>query len=906
MRRLLLACLFVPLLSFAKTDGVEVRLTSAKGVDVEPGKVVSASFVVTNHSDQNDDFTEELIVPEGWTKIAPVGLPFELPAGGSAVRLVAFAVPPDAPADRREIRYVVRGRLNPGFIDGDTFSVVVLPVSKLELALEEKPELVIAGDEFAVKYRVTNRGNARVVLGTEIKSVPDFAVTGAPGSIALDPSATRDILLKVNTDDVTSRLTYALVFKATSGKDERTLSRTAVVEVMPRISGDRDPFIRVPARLRLMMGQETDRDPLVQLELSGAGAIDEEGKRRVEFLFRGPDTDEGSLLGERDEYRVSYFGEQFDFHIGDRTYALSPLTERYGYGRGAEVHWHQGSWGAGLFYMKSRWRTPEQSELGAYARHDFSKSFNVQANFLRKWSDDHTARGAFPQNIYSLGTRWRPGKYLDAGFEFGVADSDRGLATGFHLSARGEIGRLNYAIEKTRAEPQFRGSYSDSDSTHASLNFPITKKLRATVSFHDYTGSLERNPERSTVVTKERAFRGGARYTLPSRTELSLEYQDVQRKDVLDPAAFDFHERSLRLGARQGFGRLSVQSFIDAGVLDNELADAHGVSFQRYSLYATYTPTARQSYTIYGSYGPSSFTGTLDRELSMGASAALQLRDNLSVNAQYSRNTFDSLRGGTHDIAQAQLTYTLENTSSVSVLGRWSSNSRADKPEAAVWVTYSVPLSLPFGKKKSVGQLRGRVMLGEGFAARPLPRAILLANEFSAVSDSTGEYTFPALKPGQYTVRVEPTSIGLERVTARPFPVLLEVRKGQSATLDVHVLKAASMAVRVALFTAPARTRLGEEPVPQERGGFEGGLVELTNGSEIVRQQTDRHGVANFSHLRPGRWRVKLEGTNIPAHHRIEEGVRELELKPGENGPVAMRVVSQTRTINFVDEGTIQ
>lgn len=68
---------------------------------------------------------------------------------------------------------------------------------------------------------------------------------------------------------------------------------------------------------------------------------------------------------------------------------------------------------------------------------------------------------------------------------------------------------------------------------------------------------------------------------------------------------------------------------------------------------------------------------------------------------------------------------------------------------------------------------------------------------------------------------------------------------------------------------------------------------------------SDRHAVAAFTHLRPGRLRVKLQQANIPAHHRVEGTEREIDLGAGQSGEIAMHVISQPLTINFVDRGSI-
>src|SRR6185436_13600930 len=137
-------------------------------------------------------------------------------------------------------------------------------------------------------------------------------------------------------------------------------------------------FHYLPMQIRLMTLAETDHAPQFQMELSGAGSLDEAGKHRVDFLLRGPDVQNASLFGERDEYGASYHGEHWDVDLGDRVYSLSPLTEKHSLGRGAGVKWHGGATSAGVFYMTSRYRQHNTEELGAFVRQELTPEFSLQ------------------------------------------------------------------------------------------------------------------------------------------------------------------------------------------------------------------------------------------------------------------------------------------------------------------------------------------------------------------------------------------------------------------------------------------------------------------------------------------------------------------------------------------------
>src|SRR5688572_2576648 len=98
---------------------VDVRLPSAKLLDVTPGKIVTASVVVANRGPDADEFHEELTLPPGCVRVAPPELPFRLEAGGQTVRILAVQIPATMPSGQFQLRYTVQGRRNPSALDSE-------------------------------------------------------------------------------------------------------------------------------------------------------------------------------------------------------------------------------------------------------------------------------------------------------------------------------------------------------------------------------------------------------------------------------------------------------------------------------------------------------------------------------------------------------------------------------------------------------------------------------------------------------------------------------------------------------------------------------------------------------------------------------------------------------------------
>ena len=914
--RALLLLLISGALALAQQPGIEVRSPSAKLIETAPGRIVTASVVVVNRGSATDEIAERLTLPPGCQKVAPPDLPFRVEAGGQIVRVLAVLVPANMPAGRFELHYAAQSRRDPSSSGSVDLAIQVAPVDGLELVVEPRPDMVFAGDTYPVKLHVTNRGNSRISVQLAHRSSLGFAVSADAAGFALEAGATRDIVCSVKirptfAQHIRHAVTFDITATSASGK-KLVASQASVVEVVPLVNGSRDPFHYLPMLVRTMILAETDHAVQFQMELSGAGSLDEAGKHRVDFLFRGPDVQNASLFGERDEYGASYHGEHWDVDIGDRTYSLSPLTEKHSLGRGAGVTWHDRGTAAGCFYMTSRYRQHNTEEIGAFVRQDITPEFTVQGNFLRKTGADTKTADVLPQNIFTLESHYHHKKLLDLSIEAGVSNSDSGVSDfAVRGEAHGELpGKLKYAIEYVHAGPDFHGYYSGTDTTYASLTKAITPQFRLHASLNHYSDNPAFNDVRSSVVNRENSWNAGVDYDLTKQTGLSLEWQHVNREDILKPAAYDFTSDAVRLGVSHDFGKLKLQSVLEIGTLDNTLIGANS-AFQRYSLTASWHPNARQIYTLFGSYGPSAFSGSSDKSLGVGVSARWQLRDDLAANVSYGRNQFDGLTGNQQDQALASIRYDFKDKRSLSLVGRWSHTvskaaGSSANDEAAVILTYSIPFNQAVSRKSSIGILQGRLCDASKGPDSGIARVVLQIGEQFAVTDEKGRFEFPALKPGACELKVVQDSLGPRLAMATPLPMKIRIRPADTVNVELAANPACSVAVCVKRYAFAGGNALAGSGALSEAGGEEGVTIELGNGREKWRAQTDRSGTATFDRLPAGQWTLRVASSDLPPLHTFENPAQTLTLRTGDSRKIALRVLPQRRTLRLLDHGTIR
>jgi hypothetical protein len=684
---------------------------------------------------------------------------------------------------------------------------------------------------------------------------------------------------------------------------------TLTFEVVPQHAPKFDPYQRLPARLTTTFGWEKGRAPGFQTELAGRGALDETGTRRLDFMLRSPDSagNNGSLR-RQEEYGASYFSPWWDLHVGDRNFALSPLTQTIGNSRGLKFDWHPGPTSAGVFASQGRTEFDPHREAGGYMRRQFSGGLAAQANVLH--SDAGTNGAA--RNIYSLQGSWTLTNRLALDVEAGLDDSAQSLSAGLGWRAelRGLLGNSGaYSLAHSFAGPEFHGAQSDSESTSASLYYPLTERLRLTGNLRAYANNLDEDAARARTSADERVWRTGLRYAASRDTEVSLEYQDTRRRDTLAPADYDYAEQAVRVGVAHDFGAVRVDVSQEVGRAEDFVSGQVKPFAERTTASAVWRASARQSYSAFVSYGDSAMSVAAEKTVvaSVGGQWQPSLATSLSANVAREVNAETSR---SKDSLNASFGWTRANGHRLGATARYAKASDRPEPEAAVFVSYSIPLGIPVGRKRGFGTIQGSVLDADAASRAPMAKAIVRLNTGeTTVTDRSGRYVFAGLKPGDYSVSVESRSLGFGRVTADLIPETLAVKKDSVITLDVAVISAATLTVQLTIFEenlAPA----GDEPAePRERqrpaGGLAGEIVELRTAHETYRRQTNAKGEAVFANLRPGAWTLKTYDSALPANHILEQPERKLELKPAAGLTEVVRVLPRKRTLKLIDGGAL-
>jgi len=901
------------------SQGYVLRRAAAREfIETRPRQVITSVFNVSNPSGVERQFAAELKLPEGWNQVVPL-LPFYLEPGRTSTKLVNIFVPQTAFAGEYDFTFIVYDIKEPSFRDSISTRVNVLTVSDLQIEMLEAPDFVIAGEKYQVKFLVTNKSNKRYTIQTSLLSNHDIPAQIRKTEFKLEPGQSQMVTASAQTiEDITRDFKHRIILTAEAFEDGESVIQSrhsSLVDVTPRISDKQDPYHTLPSEVILRYVYEDNResDSGFQTTIQGRGTLDEKGTRHVEFKFQGPDIQDKSILGERDEYYFSTWTDTYKLHFGDRSYALSPLTENYLYGRGAEGQLKlTDELSVKAYHMRTRWLSPKVEETAGRIDYRFDEDNRFGFNILRK------TRGSETDDIFSVHTQLEPFPRTDLELEYAVGPGAKYRDNAHLARLYGRNSAFNYYLKWIHAGPDYPGYYRDQDYMSAGINVPVTGKLRLNASVRREKQNLDKNTNLFSAPL-EMYYQFGLDYQLPAETTLSFDYRRRDREDRLPLSNYDYRENTLRLGLNKGFKKLSFNTTAEFGETDNYLTDRTS-ELRKYTLSAYYRPDSKQTY---GGYlyidEDSSYMGNEERSITYGLNAEYRFSKRTSLRLTAQADDFRSSMHNDRDYYQARFAHTFRNENEISLFARHTCYKTGGfDDETSLMLQYRIPIGIPLVKKTSIGSLQGTVL--DTKTKAPYNNCIITLNGLTAVTDSSGSFIFPSVRPGNYYLNVDTARLDAKRIPDMKAPIEVSINSADMSLIDIPLVEPAFLSGDLFVYGYEGREMVSgrsdktgprfvvegsdEDRQPKtlvKEKPFPNAVVEIKGkDGELKRTVTDRKGSFIFHEIRPGTWTLTVHARNLPDYHKLETTTFQFDLLPGGTKEISARIIPQKRTIRII------
>jgi hypothetical protein len=292
--------------------------------------------------------------------------------------------------------------------------------------------------------------------------------------------------------------------------------------------------------------------------------------------------------------------------------------------------------------------------------------------------------------------------------------------------------------------------------------------------------------------------------------------------------------------------------------------------------------------------------------MSAGITASVMVGSSTTLDAGFRSNAFEDLENQDRNVFEINLRQRLFGQTELVLRGHYTDyRYKEESRHFAFMAEYSIPFGMPVSRREDVGTLKGKVYDQE--TGNPLRDVILKLDGATAVTDGAGRFTFPAIPAGIHHLKVDRSSIGLDRITRQRFPMEITIRGGKTIAIEVAVVRGASISGRIDLYayedstsgvlTPDSRRRL------VRRHGLGNTMIELSDGDETRRLLTASDGSFRMEELRPGRWTMVVPLKHLPEYHRVDNGEIRFHLTPGGEETVAVRVVPRERPVRIIEDG---
>jgi hypothetical protein len=646
---------------------------------------------------------------------------------------------------------------------------------------------------------------------------------------------------------------------------------------------------------------------------------------------------------QREEYRFRYDSPLLNVNVGDKSFALTNLTQFGEYGRGVEAALNAGRWSLRGYYERNLFVGSTDNEKALQLGFSPADRMSLKFSYLTE------AKTARPDSrIFSFQSQYLndlANLTLEYSWDWTAVKDLRPANSALWLDAAGGYKFFSYRANLIQSGSEFNGYYQNLNYRSGELTLSPWSKLQLRASYLDQ--------QRNTAILPyflpfyDRTLQAGLQYQVLKGLGISIEERIHDRRDLSLESQFNYRDSTLRAGVLVNVGSFNLHNYFDYGKTFNEITK----KFEKLIEYTLSTNFMIINKLTLGGYlhyrdQDESFTGDKERRLDL----------NFNVGFQSGRTSFDAFyRTAIHqdlyrsalseksfedpafllnnyDMFGMSLTQRFGNGHQLSVRVQRAANAFVGTGPANRFIgliEYSIPLGFPVSRKRSIGMLRGKVYDAEN-GRKGVEGVIVKANDLATVTDQSGDYIFHGLEPGSYNLTLDERTSQHSKITIEKTPLNLTIEGGKKLECSIGLTTGASITGRIMVYKqekpesslfvkkgatpkGPSVSESGEKdkaddakPKMVGSAGLVATAVELVGADdEIFHALTDEDGRFVFEGLRPGKCTLKVYDNNLPELHAFERDTFEFELKPGSQEKIEIKVFPIIRPIQIIQQGEV-
>lgn len=888
MFKQLLLLLVIALMSFgqlcAQTNGITATILK-QDVALLPGEVINLPISIVNNSSIETNLELNIELPDEWKSILGNNT-VKLSPMGKMIVVYSIRASTSATVDDYPVIFNIKNSANKRLMTSVKTKIAVKELEDISLMLVESPDYVVSGDNLRAKYLLRNEGNTtkRIYLETF-----NCAIDG-PKEVELSPheSATVDAVVTTNVELTKTLRKYFTVKVVSNTKVYGNVYQPYTV--FPSGKYKVDLYHRFPVKASaayLYSNQYESPISGYQLELSGSGSIDADGKHHLEFLARGPDNNRFGFMGLYNQYYIAYSTKNIGISLGETTYQFTPLTEssRYGLGAEARIALNNGI-RFGMLGVKPRFYEEIENEIAGYVGYEFNRNNWVDLYYISKEITNS------PELIHltSINGSLAPFERTNLEFEY-----SRGLYEGqwdnaYRANLISSFSIFQFAGNYFYTGENYPGYYNNSKFYSANLSAKVTNWMNIGV----YAKEDFQNAQLDTffiTAPYSKAYHSFLNFKVARQSYLRVFWRNYERKDRLSEDKFHYKTQSLNAQFRQRVKSFDYNVLGEYGKTTNYKTGtvSNVQNTYRFGGNLAYRLNQKHNFQVFGSWSNiNSFISGEDRNLTLGVSANSRLSKNFSA-MLYLQNAYDvDEYYDNRNLMQFSIDYSFLKKHKIAARSYYTLyKTETENPNLTLSLEYSCRFGVPTSRALSAGELKGSIVREDGTPVEGV-RLNLINN--SAITDKNGVFVFNLLAPGRHLLFVDNSTFAINEILNVKTPIEIDILGDRESSLNLKVTKGA---------------RLQGQFIADQMNVRKGIVVELKNEFEKYRISTQSDGRFSFPLVRPGNYSFKVYASSLPDGYSTEKSEFNIDLESGRNMDVKLELRKKERKIKFSSQSFV-
>ncbi|WP_297099467.1 carboxypeptidase-like regulatory domain-containing protein [uncultured Draconibacterium sp.] len=863
-----------------------------KQAQSEPGKVCNLAFFIQNNSESELQTTPDYTLPDGWKLVTQTST-IQLKPSEKKFLILSLQIPETYAVGNYTVRAEFISAENGDVLQRDSVKVQVLEVEKIDVQKLDKPDYVYAGEEIRASYLLQNLGNTDKSFFIETQNCE--VEGGAEVRLKVGESKTITVVKSTSEELINSEREYYTIRVNAGNRVLQSVNNWS--QVFPSKNMKKDLFLRFPVSVSgtyLAVNRDEKYESTYQLQVQGQGALDESGKHQLEFLARGPSSNDLSYLGLYDQYYVMYQNPNFMLFGGQKNYMFTPLTEssRYGMGVESRVRLNSGL-ELGFTYVDPRFFEEIKDEMAGVLGYHFNEDNKVEAYYISKQfavSDDRA-------QLVSLMSEFSPFKGTDVELELSRGYFNNDADNAYRLNINSQFSVFNVSGNYYNAGKNYPGYYNNSKFYSANVSARVSKKLNLSVYARRDFMNAQLDTFFATAPITE-SYQGSVDYKVGLQSNLKLFVRQYERKDRLSFNKFHYKTRSANIRFSQKYRWFRYSLTGEAGKTTNFLLDPGENEQNSFRGTGDFTIkiNSRHYISAFGTWSNiNEFVSGKQQNLTAGLSASSQISDNFNANF-YVQNAYDiDDYYKNRNLMQLSLNYNFLKSHSISLRSFYTIfKTELEEAEFTLSATYAYKFGVPLKQVIKAGVISGKVSNEQG---EPVEGVWVRLLNQTTVTEKNGDYSFDLVRPGTHLVSFDESNFQLDELTNIPNPVEVNVFEDQVSTIDVRILKGAVLKGKIVLEEAKLKAAADENATPANI------IIEAKSALDEYRITTEKDGSFAFPLLKPGEFTFKIYANSIPGGYKIDQSEYKFSLTEGEIKELDIVLPTKKNNIIFKPAG---